>query len=232
MASKYTAMTGLSGVVGTTKSANAYERWKERNPLSIAGYFVPGVGSAMMAGDAMGNFGRGQWLRGIGNLGIAAGMLIPGAGALAGLAKGTRGFKALRQASAATKAMRLAKHPGAWGAGYRGLSHVRHAVLNPITSAWGGTLQKGVNLTRAQPIVDTLARGADSLNKMKGMQNLHRYGGTVGLGLMVTDTAGLTHDGDRPIPQQVARNTAGGYSALANAQYNRNPAPATYNRRA
>jgi hypothetical protein len=71
--------------------------------VHTAGYFVPGLGTAMLAQDAYHDFEKGDWGSGALNVGLAALDLVPYGSLVAGAVKG--GAKAVKAATTTTKAV-------------------------------------------------------------------------------------------------------------------------------
>jgi hypothetical protein len=110
---KYSGLTKLSVVIGGGNSGTyTYQppapstSFNDKHPwLRLGAAFVPGVSTVWDLKDMVGNFGNGNIIGGIGNLGMAIAGLVPGATALTGAARLGRAGAIARSAMAAGKAV-------------------------------------------------------------------------------------------------------------------------------
>lgn len=114
MDTRYIGLVKIAFRKDMEKTGTWWERYQAAHPIAnTASYFVPGVGAAVSAGDALNAFSQGKVLSGLGNSLFAAASLIPAVGLLKGLGRGAtlaaRGGKGLPGALRANAT--VAAHP-------------------------------------------------------------------------------------------------------------------------
>lgn len=169
MASKYTAMTGLSGVVGMTKVAfqphdiTAWDRMQQAHPYaSLGAYMLPFVGTGQSLGDMANNISKRRYLAAVGDAGWAALGLLPGAGLLKGIKGGAKGLQAGRAAAQATRA---AKVTASTGKTFGGISRLL-ARLGYHAGDVGRSAGAGISKVLPRGAVNAAGRGSVALDRV------------------------------------------------------------------
>jgi hypothetical protein len=174
-----------------TGAPSAWSRWQERHPFaSTAAYFVPGVGTGMLLGDAASAFGEGRFFSGLGNLGLGVLSIVPGGAAVAGLSR-------------ASRIARLAKKFGRSKSAVRGLARVANrvpAMGTPHTLSRAKRLQALARRSAAASLDGGVRRGIGNAMIQAGTNPyVDRFGRWVGGGAVAHSLYGMT----RPIDQDM-----------------------------